>query len=982
VPTLRVATPVFAPDGKPFGIFVINVDMRPAFERVRSSVRQGEQVYVVDGRGDYLVHPDPAREFGSQLGTPTSWQGDFPYLATSLGTGKVIAQIVPDQAGQPGGVAIAPALLAGREWVAIVETVPNAVFMAPAAAIQHTSMQVGVIAVLFAAVLAVCIASSLTRPISQLTAAVEGIGNKEPVAIPVDAGSETGVLARAFARVMEEANAKTDALQREVQEHRRTEAARDHYAARERQYNAAVESSNDAIITKSLDGAITGWNPAAERLFGYTAAEALGKNIDLIMPSDRTEEVHDILRRIGWGETIELYETERLRKDGSRVEVSLSISPIKTPSGVIIGASKTARDITESRRTQHALRQQIEERRRIFESSQDLILVTDPKGTLVQVSPSSEAILGYLPQEMVGHSAIDFIHGDDLDNTREEMRTARRGRQTRNFDSCYVYKDGRIVTLSWMGTWSEPVRRHFFVGRDMTESRRAQETLRESEQLARGIIETALDAFVQMDESGSILNWNSQAEKIFGWSRSEALGKNLGLLIIPEIYRAAHKSELERYLSTGEAHILGHRLEIGARRRDGREIKVELSITALRRRDGVVFNGFIRDLTEKIAAEDRIRQAEKMEAVGQLTGGIAHDFNNILTVITGTIEILAEAVEQEPQLAAITRMIDDAASRGAELTQHLLAFARKQPLQPRETDVNTLIIDTARLLRPTLGEQIEIESVFEEETCVATVDPSQLATAILNLSLNARDAMPDGGKLILETGSAFLDESYASMHGDVRPGRYVLIAVSDTGTGIAADILDKVFDPFFTSKGPGKGTGLGLSMVYGFVKQSAGHIKIYTEEGHGTTIKMYLPPAAGDLPASEASTEPAIQGGHETILVVEDDKLVRDYVLTQLHSLGYVTLDAANAAQALALVAAGNAFDLLFTDVIMPGTMNGRQLANELQRRNPDVKVLFTSGYTENAIIHHGRLDSGVLLLAKPYRKSDLAIMIRKALGD
>jgi len=982
VPTLRVATPVFAPDGKPFGIFVINVDMRPAFERVRSSVRQGEQVYVVDGRGDYLVHPDPAREFGSQLGTPTSWQGDFPYLATSLGTGKVIAQIVPDQAGQPGGVAIAPALLAGREWVAIVETVPNAVFMAPAAAIPHTSMQVGVIAVLFAAVLAVCIASSLTRPISQLTAAVEGIGNKEPVAIPVDAGSETGVLARAFARVMEEANAKTDALQREVQEHRRTEAARDHYAARERQYNAAVESSNDAIITKSLDGAITGWNPAAERLFGYTAAEALGKNIDLIMPSDRTEEVHDILRRIGWGETIELYETERLRKDGSRVEVSLSISPIKTPSGVIIGASKTARDITESRRTQHALRQQIEERRRIFESSQDLILVTDPKGTLVQVSPSSEAILGYLPQEMVGHSAIDFIHGDDLDNTREEMRTARRGRQTRNFDSCYVHKDGRIVTLSWMGTWSEPVRRHFFVGRDMTESRRAQETLRESEQLARGIIETALDAFVQMDESGSILNWNSQAEKIFGWSRSEALGKNLGLLIIPEIYRAAHKSELERYLSTGEAHILGHRLEIGARRRDGREIKVELSITALRRRDGVVFNGFIRDLTEKIAAEDRIRQAEKMEAVGQLTGGIAHDFNNILTVITGTIEILAEAVEQEPQLAAITRMIDDAASRGAELTQHLLAFARKQPLQPRETDVNTLIIDTARLLRPTLGEQIEIESVFEEETCVATVDPSQLATAILNLSLNARDAMPDGGKLILETGSAFLDESYASMHGDVRPGRYVLIAVSDTGTGIAADILDKVFDPFFTSKGPGKGTGLGLSMVYGFVKQSAGHIKIYTEEGHGTTIKMYLPPAAGDLPASEASTEPAIQGGHETILVVEDDKLVRDYVLTHLHSLGYVTLDAANAAQALALVAAGNAFDLLFTDVIMPGTMNGRQLANELQRRNPDVKVLFTSGYTENAIIHHGRLDSGVLLLAKPYRKSDLAIMIRKALGD
>ena len=242
--------------------------------------------------------------------------------------------------------------------------------------------------------------------------------------------------------------------------------------------------------------------------------------------------------------------------------------------------------------------------------------------------------------------------------------------------------------------------------------------------------------------------------------------------------------------------------------------------------------------------------------------------------------------------------------------------------------------------------------------------------------------MPNGGKLIVETGSAYLDEGYARIYGDVRPGAYVLIAISDTGTGIPAGILDKVFDPFFTSKGHGKGTGLGLSMVYGFVKQSAGHIKIYTEEGHGTTVKMYLPPGTGVLPASEVSGAPDVQGGHETILVVEDDRLVKDYVLTQLHSLGYVTLDAANAAEALAIVEAGSEFDLLFTDVIMPGAMNGRQLADELQKRKPGLKVLFTSGYTENAIIHHGRLDSGVLLLAKPYRKSDLAIMIRKALAD
>ncbi len=981
VPTLLIAKPVMAPDGKPFGIVLVNVDMRPALERVRSSVRPGENAYVVDGRGEYLVHPDRTLEFGSQLGKPGDWRSDYPNLASSLGAMRSVARILPERGTNPDGIALAPARLADSEWVAVIERVPNAVFMASAAAIRNSTLLVGLIAVLCAAALSVFIARTLTRPIIQLTAAVEGAGRDGPIAIPVDAGGETGVLARAFARVMGEANAKAAALENEVQEHRRTEAARDHYASRERIFSAAVESSIDAIVTKSLDGTITGWNPAAERLFGYTAAEAVGRHIDLIVPPTRAEEVSDILRRVSWGETIENYETERLCNDGSLVQVSLAISPIKTPSGSIIGASTTARDITASRRTERALRQQIEERRRIFDTSQDLILVIDPQGVLVQVSPSAATILGYAPKEMTGRNASEFLHSDDLEISRDELRLARRGKRARNTDSRYIHKDGRIVTLSWMGVWSEPARRYFFVGRDMTESRLAQETLRESEQLARGIIDTALDAFVQIDENGRIRNWNSQAEKIFGWSHDEALGRKLGELIIPEIHRAGHASGIAHFLSTGEGPILGRRIEIEALRRDGTEIKVELSVTALRRRDGVVFNGFLRDLTDKIAAADRIRQTEKMEAVGQLTGGIAHDFNNILTVITGTIEILAEAVRNEPQLAAITRMIDEAASRGADLTQHLLAFARKQPLQPRETDVNELIIDTAKLLRPTLGEQIEIESAFEDETCMATVDPSQLATAILNLALNSRDAMPNGGKLTLETSMAFLDESYASMQGDVRPGRYALIAVSDTGTGIPAAILDKVFNPFFTSKGPGKGTGLGLSMVYGFVKQSAGHIMIYSEEGHGTTIKMYLPPGTGALSAAEGAITAAIEGGHETILVVEDDKLVRDYVLTQLHSLGYVTLDAANAVEALAMVAAGRDFDLLFTDVIMPGAMNGRQLATELQKTRPGLKVLFTSGYTENAIIHHGRLDSGVLLLAKPYRKSDLAAMIRKALA-
>jgi PAS domain S-box-containing protein len=980
-PMLRLSTPIFAPDGKPFGVLVLNVDMSQTFRHIQSTIVPGAQLYVVNAQGEYLVHPDAEREFTLQRGRQANnWQADFPSLASSVGSTQSTAQIVLDEAGQRGGMALAPALLAGKEWVGVIETVPNAVFMAPALAIRNTTLQVGLVAMLCAAVLAVILARSLTRPINQLTVAVEGMGRNDPVPIPLDAGGETGVLARAFARMIGEANAKTTELEREIREHRFTEAARDLYAARERLYSAAVQSSNDAIITQALDGTITGWNPAAQRLFGYSAEEAVGRNIGIIMPTDRAAEVKDILRRVERGERIEHYETVRLRKDGSSVQVSLSISPIKSPSGEIIGASRIARDLTESRRTEQALRQQIEERRRIFETSQDLILITDSKGVMVQVSPSAESILGYLPEEMIGRNTVDFLHPDDIERGRNYMRAARSQQPTRDTPGRFIHKDGRTVWLSWMGAWSEPVQRHFFVGRDMTDSRLAQESLRESAQLARNIVETALDAFVQMDEKGAIRSWNSQADRMFGWSRKEVLGKDLLDLVVADEDRDEFKAALGRFLFSGQGLILGRRRELMVRRRDGREFKAELSVTAMKIRGGFLFNGFFRDLTDKIATEERIRQSEKMEAIGQLTGGIAHDFNNILTVITGTIEILAGAVAKEPQLAAITKMIDEAAARGADLTQHLLAFARRQPLQPREIDINTLIIDTARLLRPTLGEHIEIESVFKDETCPATVDPNQLATAILNLALNSRDAMPNGGKLILETGSAYLDEAYAKMHDDVQPGRYALIAVSDTGNGIPSAILDKVFNPFFTSKGPGKGTGLGLSMVYGFIKQSAGHIKIYSEEGHGTTIKMYLPPGTGAALTPETVAVADIDGGHETILVVEDDTLVRGYVLTQLHSLGYVTLDAANAAEALALIEAGHDFDLLFTDVIMPGAMNGRQLADAIQIRRPELKVLYTSGYTENAIIHHGRLDSGVLLLAKPYRKSDLAKMIRKAL--
>jgi len=518
-----------------------------------------------------------------------------------------------------------------------------------------------------------------------------------------------------------------------------------------------------------------------------------------------------------------------------------------------------------------------------------------------------------------------------------------------------------------------------FQAKQLDHRRQMWESLRDSEQMARGIITTALDAFVQLNESGNILEWSPKAEAVFGWTQKEAIGRKLGELIVPPANRDAHVQHIAHFLEECEKGTPGMRFEAPSLRRDGEQIDTEVSLTALRRPEGYIINGFIRDITEKRAAEEELRQAQKMESIGQLTGGVAHDFNNMLTVITGTIDILADAVADKPQLAAITKLISEAADRGAELTGHLLAFARKQPLQPREIDINSLMLETQKLLRPTLGQHVEIEVSLAPDAWPALVDPTQLTTALVNLAVNARDAMSDGGKLTLETRNVALDQAYADVNGDVQPGSYVLVAVSDTGAGIPEAIRKKIFEPFFTTKGLGKGTGLGLSMVYGFVKQSGGHIQVYSEEGCGTTFKIYLPRAGAQAGQVEASMNYEIEGGTETILVAEDDPLVLASVTAQLESLGYQTVSAVSAAEALALVDKGVKFDLLFTDVIMPGSMNGRQLSDAIAKRRHGLKVLFTSGYTESAVIHHGRLDPGVLLLTKPYRKQDLARMLRRA---
>lgn len=386
------------------------------------------------------------------------------------------------------------------------------------------------------------------------------------------------------------------------------------------------------------------------------------------------------------------------------------------------------------------------------------------------------------------------------------------------------------------------------------------------------------------------------------------------------------------------------------------------------------------DTTARTQAENIARQAQKMEAIGHLTGGLAHDFNNLLQVINANLDLLASENTKAPKLADRLQNAVTAVNRGARLTNQLLAFARRQTLDPRSTNLGRLIQEMTDLLQRTLGERVEVECIVAGGLWNTLVDRSQVENALLNLAINARDAMPEGGKLTLEVTNAYLDEVYAAQHAEVTEGQYVMIAVSDTGTGMPPDIIARVFEPFFTTKKEGHGTGLGLSQVYGFVKQSGGHIKVYSEMGQGTTLKLYLPRTRVPQEDVGALALGPVEGGGDSILVVEDDENVRIAAFDTLTALGYTVYKASNAEEALTILNSGPSIDLLFTDVIMPGPINTRELARRAQALQPSIAVLYTSGYTQNAIVHNGKLDEGIFLLSKPYRREELARKIRSIL--
>jgi PAS domain S-box-containing protein len=624
------------------------------------------------------------------------------------------------------------------------------------------------------------------------------------------------------------------------------------------------------------------------------------------------------------------------------------------------------------------------------------IYMLDASGLVASWNRGAERFKGYRESEIIGQHFSRFYTEEDkaADLPQTALRTARdQGRF--EHEGWRVRKDG---TRFWAHVVIDPIRDsegklvgYAKITRDLTERRRADEQLRESQEQFRLLVQGVTDyALFMLDREGRVSSWNAGAERIKGYTRDEILGRHFSSFYMEEEREAGIPMKgLQKAETDGRWETEGWRV-----RKDGSRFWAHVVIDAIHNDAGelIGFAKITRDATERKNAERQLEEArkalfqsQKMEAVGQLTGGVAHDFNNLLTVIIGGLDTIARSKPTDTvRIRRALEMARHAADRASGLTARLLAFSRKQPLDPTPTDLNSLVRNMADLLHRTLGEQVELESVLSPRLWTVEVDQNQLESAVLNLAVNARDAMPSGGKLTIETQNTFLDESYAATDAEVRPGQYVVICVSDTGSGMSKSTLARVFEPFFTTKESGRGTGLGLSMVYGFVKQSAGHVTIYSEEGEGTTVKLYFPRhLSSEETSGEGEKKPEYPSASEdeVVLVVEDNADVRAFSVMSLSELGYRVLQAVDAEAALSILRSDQRVDLLFTDVVLPGR-SGKVLADESAIARPGLKVLFTTGYSRNAIVHHGRLDAGVRLLQKPFTFDQLASRVREVLDE
>ncbi len=795
-----------------------------------------------------------------------------------------------------------------------------------------------------------------------------------------------------------------------------------------------LQSSPLGIHGIDRSGHVIFQNRAALDILGYSDEEILGRHSHSTIHHHRADgsdypmEECPIFQTLADGQPRSCDTEVFFRKDGTAVPVTYMIAAMTDPeTGEFSGVVINFRDITKELRRQRFLTLEAEVLDAITagQSLKDILDLTTR--SVEEILPGALASILMVDEGRVRHGAApslpdefaEAIDGEPIGPKAGSCGTAAwRGEPVISEDIATdpLWADYKHLALAigLAACWSVPIKdsdnsvkatfaiyyreprapddddlafiHHIarFVGVAMQRARHAEQ-LRESEERFRLISRTTGDVLWDWDLAVDEIWWSEGMSTRFGHDPEQ----------LPDGIAAwkalLHPGDADRVLESVESVVNNGAdtwsEEYRFARGDGSYAQVSDSGYVIKNSRGKALRmvGSMLDVTEVRALEEQLHQAQRLESIGHLTGGIAHDFNNLLTVIQGSAELLEEECAGDDSTASLAGMIRDAASRGADLTSRLLAFARKQALEPRPVDANQLIADLESMLQRTLRANIELEIVRSGGLWPALVDPVQLENALLNLALNARDAMPDGGRLTIETANAALDDDYSARSVDVSPGQYVMVAVTDTGTGMDRETLDQAFEPFFTTKPKERGTGLGLSMVWGFAKQSNGHVRIYSEPDQGTTVRMYLPRTESTVAATEQSDvepRPAMRTGSERILLVEDNDLVRAHMENSLRKLGYRVESAANGPDAVKLLEGDSKFDLLFTDVVMPGGMNGRKLAERARELRPGLPVLYASGYTQNAIVHQGRLDPGVHLLQKPFRLEEMAAQVRKVLNE
>ena len=743
---------------------------------------------------------------------------------------------------------------------------------------------------------------------------------------------------------------------------------------------AIVNSSDDAIFSTTREGVIATWNAGAERMYGYAAEEIKGKSFSTFIPEDRRADLAGIAERLLRGERLVHFEHEDMRKDGSRLQVLLTLSPIKDATGFVTGVSIISRDITERKRAEEELYQSRQMLQSILDTIPQRVFWKD-RNMLFLGCNSAFAIDAGLkdPTEIIGKNDYDLAWGETAELYRADDKLVMEQETPRlNFDEPQNRPDG---SLRWLRTNKLPLRDREgevigVIGtyEDITERKRVEA---EHTRLVTAI-EQAAETLMVTDIRGTIEYVNPAFTRITGYSREEVLGQN------PRILKSGKQDQV--FYQQLWATILRGEIwhgELINRRKEGNLYTEEMNIAPVRDALGEVthFIATKQDVTEHKQLGQQLIQAQKMEAVGRLAGGVAHDFNNLLTIINGYAALLSEETSTEDPRRARLKEILMAGERAASLTRQLLAFSRRQVLEPRVLNLNSVLADIEKMLRRLIGEDVELVSTLKPDVGRVKVDPGQIEQVIMNLALNARDAMPEGGKLLIETSNVEIDEKYVRSHSPMMPGKYVMVAVSDTGCGMDLDTQAHIFEPFFTTKEEGRGTGLGLATVYGIVKQSGGFIWVYSEPGRGSTFKIYLPFIEENVPkAKPAKVRTKQVKGSETVLVVEDEGGVRSLVCQTLASQGYKVLEAAGAAQALKISEQHTEpIHLLLTDVVMPQT-DGKKLAMRLSTLHPETKVLYMSGYTDDAIVRHGILNVGTSFLQKPFLPRVLLLKIREVL--